>query len=164
MIHSLFVERQVSEYSIHRALRVWIMPGVPQAYLFVTAVNQTHKMWVGSRGLLFHSCSLLYNVLWITFLFTNSVSIKCILLIKLTCYNNNQRFYLPKDAITHMLRVCVWTSGHSLHTHLHPYRLLRPLQDTGSLISWQALNKAPTVLKTDKCDDLPLMAEENVTK
>lgn len=44
---------------------------------------------------------------------------KCILLIKLMFYNNNQRFYLPKDAITLMQRVCVWTSGHSLHTHLH---------------------------------------------
>ncbi len=118
----------------------------------------------GQGGYYFTLVVCCMNVLWITFLFTNSVSIKCILLIKLTCYNNNQRFYLPKDAITHMLRVCVWTSGHSLHTHLHPYRLLRPLQDTGSLISWQALNKAPTVLKTDKCDDLSLMAEENVTK
>lgn len=55
------------------------------------------------------------------FSFTNSESIKCILLIKLMCYSNNQRFYLPKDGITLMLRVYVFEQVDTPSTHIYTH-------------------------------------------
>lgn len=52
LTQSFYLKWQVSECSVHRALRVWIIPcwGVPQAYLCVSAVIQTHKCGWGRGG------------------------------------------------------------------------------------------------------------------
>ncbi len=154
----------------HRALRVWIMPG-PRRSSGLSLCDCSHpNTWnvgvvkgVTSFALVVCSLRAIWTFSMNNFLIHKFRIKKCILLIKLMCYNNNQRFYLQK-MLSPLCRGFVFEQVDTPSTHIYTIQVTLALRDTGRLISWQAMNKAPTILKTDKCEDLPLLAEENVTK